>query len=67
VKVPNHLQIKPEREGTRLSGADLLVVTPWLFFGAGLAAIGYGLLRRRRAARRRGPGRRSPRQRDGRR
>jgi hypothetical protein len=30
-----------------LTGTDLLVLAPWLIFGAGLAAIGYALLRRR--------------------
>jgi hypothetical protein len=53
------------RRDAALTGADLLVLTPWLFFGAGLAAIGYGLLGRRRAAgrcasRRRGVSRRAP-------
>ena len=42
-----------------LTGADLLVIAPWLVFGAGMAAIGYGLLSRRRTSRRRGPGRRA--------
>jgi hypothetical protein len=41
-----------------LTGADLLVIAPWLVFGAGLAAIGYGLLSRR-TSRRRSPGRRA--------
>jgi hypothetical protein len=41
-----------------LTGADLLVLVPWLFFGAGLAAIGYGLLSSRRGPRRRASGRR---------
>jgi hypothetical protein len=36
-----------------LTAADLLVLAPWLIFGAGLAVIGYRLLSRR-AARRRG-------------
>jgi len=31
-----------------LTGTDLMVLVPWLFFGAGLAAIGCILLRRRR-------------------
>jgi hypothetical protein len=42
-----------------LTGADLLVLAPWLFFGAGLAAIGYGLLSSRREPRRREPRRRA--------
>jgi hypothetical protein len=40
-----------------LTGTDLLVLVPWLFFGAGLAAIGYGLLSGRRGPRRRASGR----------
>jgi hypothetical protein len=50
-----------------LTGADLLVIAPWLVFGAGMAAIGYGLLSRRRTSRRRGPGRRAFRDRGNRR
>jgi len=38
-----------EAEVTR---ADLLVLAPWLIFGAALAAICYRLLARRRASRR---------------
>ena len=44
-----------------MSGADLLMLAPWLLFGAGLAVIGYALLgRRRRAPGRRPPARRAP-------
>jgi len=31
---------------------DLLVLVPWLIFGAGMAVIGYRLLRRQGTARR---------------
>jgi len=41
-----------------LTSADLLVIAPWLVFGAGVAAIGFGLLSRR-TSRRRDPGRRA--------
>jgi hypothetical protein len=36
-----------------MTAADLLVFGPWLIFGAGLAVIGYRLLRRHGAARQR--------------
>jgi hypothetical protein len=51
----------PERRDAGLTGADLLVLAPWVFFGAGLAAIGYGLMShgsRRRPLSRRTSGRR---------
>jgi hypothetical protein len=35
-----------------VNAADLLVLAPWLIFGAGLAAIGYRLLHRRAACHR---------------
>jgi hypothetical protein len=35
-----------------VTAADLLVLAPWLIFGAALAAICYGLLIRRAASRR---------------
>jgi membrane protein required for beta-lactamase induction len=35
-----------------VTAADLLVLAPWLIFGAGIAAICYRLLARRRASRR---------------
>jgi hypothetical protein len=40
-----------------VTAADLLVLAPWLIFGAGLAAICYRLLSRRSAHRRRRHGR----------
>jgi hypothetical protein len=45
---------KPIGEEAEVTAADLLVLAPWLVFGAGLAAICYRLLRRRGAGRRRG-------------
>ena len=36
-----------------MTAVDLLVFGPWLIFGAGLAVIGYLLLRRRGKARHR--------------
>jgi len=30
----------------KVTGADLLVLVPWLIFGAGMAVIGYRLLSR---------------------
>jgi hypothetical protein len=38
----------PERRDSGLTGADLLVLAPWLVFAAGLAVLGYALLHRRR-------------------
>lgn len=35
-----------------MTGSDLLVLAPWLIFGAGLGAIGFRLLRQRGTARR---------------
>ncbi len=52
MKATDQRQAKPERRDAALTDADLLVLAPWLFFGAGLAAIGYGLLGRRRVSRR---------------
>ena len=63
MKATDQRQAKPERRDAALTDADLLVLAPWLFFGAGLAAIGYGLLSRRRAVSRRAPGRRAHRHR----
>jgi hypothetical protein len=40
-----------------VTAADLLVLAPWLIFGAGLAVICYRLLSRRGAHRRRRHGR----------
>jgi hypothetical protein len=39
-------------DGGGVTAADLLVLAPWLIFGAALAAICYRLLARRRASRR---------------
>ncbi len=63
MKATDQRQAKPERRDAALTDADLLVLAPWLFFGAGLAAIGYGLLSRRRVSRRRAVSRRASRRR----
>jgi hypothetical protein len=47
-------------EDAGLTGGDLVVLAPWLIFGAGLAAIGYGLMSRRRTSHRRSLSRRAP-------
>jgi hypothetical protein len=39
-------------EETAVKTADLLVLVPWLLFGAGLAVVCYRLLSRRRAGHR---------------